>query len=256
MLVHVYRTDVAFDDLVRETRDVSAGWDWSRGAFGHALSLPASRELHPSRRYSYENSPCLGVLRRYPALSAVFDSFRCPKVSFRLLRRAPRTAYSWHTDLDKGPGVVRFQIPIFSDERAFLVVTDYTSPAQLRGGTGRHLSEESFAAFAAANAGHFTRARLECGLLHYFDTTRVHTLVNAGSAERITLAFDLRANDWLREAFPAIRGEIAGAAFETGAAVRPLHQALAFARSRLYPLRNRARAWRAQAGASRRGAGS
>jgi len=243
MRVSTYPVDVPLGHLVRDVRQATAGWDWNRGAFGHALSLPACRELHPSGRYSYENFPCAGVLRRYPALSAVFDWFQCAKVSFRLLRRQPRSSYSWHTDHDKGPGVVRLQIPILSSEHAYLIVTDYTRTSQLRGRTAPHLSEASFPAFAEANAGHFMRVRLEPGVLHYFDTTRVHTLVNSGGEERITLAFDLLANDWLRERFPEIRAEVGERAMPPSTP-GPLRHAFTFARSRLYPLRNRARAWR------------
>jgi hypothetical protein len=36
----------------------------------------------------------------------------------------------------------------------------------------------------------------------------VHTLVNAGPGERITLAFDVLANDWLLARFPEVRAEV------------------------------------------------
>ena len=244
MIVHSYRQSVRLDALVRETREIVRGWDWASGAFGHALSLPRYGDLHPWRRYSYENFPCTGVLARCHALREVFDSFDCEKVSFRLLRRPPGSAYAWHTDAWKGPGVVRFQIPILSDAEAFLIITDYDRIDQLRGGQPRHLDEASFAAFAGANEGHFVRHYLSPGLLHYFDTTRVHTLVNAGRAERITLTFDLVANEWLRARYPAIATEIGAGPAAPLPRPGALRRGLLFARSRLFPLRNRMRGWR------------
>jgi hypothetical protein len=238
--VNVFRYDpgVPLAALVEETRRVSAGWDWRRGAFGHALSLPRAEQLHPYRRYGYENHPCAGVLDACPALRAVFDSLRTEKVSFRLLRRAPRSAYAWHTDRWKGPGVVRFQIPVVSDDAAFLVTTDYRSVADVRG-EERPLREESFAAFAAANAGHFARHRLEPGVLHYFDTSRVHTLVNAGDEERLTLSFDLVANDWLRARFPEIEAEIGPGPVAALPRPGPARGLLGRAATALHPLRTR-----------------
>jgi hypothetical protein len=236
--LHRYDIGAPLADLVEETRRVVAGRDWREGAFGHALSLPAPAELHPYRRYSYQNFPSLGVLDRCPALRAVFDGLRSEKVSFRLLRRAGRSAYAWHTDQWKGPGVVRFQIPIVSDARAFLVATDYAHVAQVRG-SAAGLSDATFAAFEAENAGHVARHSLSPGLLHYFDTSRVHTLVNAGDDERITLSFDLFANDWVRERFPEVTAELgagAPAALPRPGAVR---HAVARAASYLHPWRTR-----------------
>lgn len=248
MTLQRYDLGVPLDGLVRETRRASAGWDWRRGAYGHALSLPAYGDLHPYARWGYQNHPCTGFLARCPILRDVFESLRCDKVSFRLLRRAPASSYAWHTDRWKGPGVVRFQIPIVSDDTAFLVTTDYERADQVT--EPRTLTAASFDAFAAANAGHFDRHVLEPGLLHYFDTTRVHTLVNPGPGERITLSFDLVVNEWVRTRFPAVRGEV-------GDVCPPLPRpglmgtGLAFLRSRTYPLRNAARGRLVRDGAER-----
>jgi hypothetical protein len=246
MNLHRYDLDVPLDALVADTRRAVERWDWSRGAYGHALSLPAYRQLHPHARYGYENFPCAGLLDECPVLGAIFDGLECEKVSFRLLRRGPGSAYGWHTDRWKGEGVARFQIPIVSDQRAFLVTTDYEKVDQLGEQSSERLSEDSFATLADAHAGHVRRHRLEPGRLHYFDTSRVHTLVNPGPSERITLSFDLVANDWLLARFPAIRGEIGNGA--TGSLPRPgpVANALAFARSRFYPLRTRASRWSAR----------
>lgn len=243
MNLHRYHLDVPLDALVRETRQAVAHGDWSRGAYGHALSLPAYRQLHPYARYGYENFPCAGLLDDLPVLRGIFDGFQCEKVSFRLLRRGPGSAYGWHTDRWKGEGVVRFQVPVVSDERAFLVMTDYASVDQLTSRRSERLSEGTFAAFARAHEGHFRRHHLEPGQLHYFDTSRVHTLVNPGPGERITLSFDLVANDWLLARFPEVRDEIGNGTASSLPRPGRLRNALAFARSRLYPLQTRASRW-------------
>jgi hypothetical protein len=137
--------------------------------------------------------------------------------------------------------VVRFQVPIVSDDAAFLVTTDFDSVDQVRGGGSGRLSADSFDDVARANAGHLRRHHLEPGRLCYFDTTHVHTLVNPGPGERLTLTVDLVVNDWVLDRFPQVRAEIGGA--EVPSLPRPgrLRSGLAFARSRVYPLRNRAR---------------
>jgi hypothetical protein len=237
--LHCYDPGIALADLVRDTQRAVAGWDWRRGAFGHALSLPAYGELHPYGRYTYQNFPCTGFLARCPAFRALFESLRCDKVSFRLLRRQPASSYAWHTDRWKGPGVVRFQIPLVSDPAAFLVTTDYTDEREVVG--PRTLTVDAFASFAAANAGHFRKHHLEPGRLCYFDTSHVHTLVNPGPGERITLSFDLVANDWVRARFPHVRTEIGDGPIEPLPRPGPLRNGLAFLRSRFHPLRSCAR---------------
>jgi hypothetical protein len=242
MDVHRYDLDVELDALVRETRCAAEGWDWSRGAWGHSLSLPAHRQLHPNARYRYENYPCLGVLDQLPALQQVFDGFECEKASFRLMRRGPGSAYDWHTDrLKVHQGTVRFQIPLVSNGSAFLVTTDYWQVDEIRGDRAVPLDEESFDRFARANAGHHRRHELEPGRLHYFDTSRVHTLVNAGSSERITLSFDLVVNDWVLARFPEVRAEVGGDPVEPPPRPGPLRRGLAAALTPLHPMRTLAR---------------
>ena len=241
MDLHCYDLDVPLDGLASEARRAVAGWDWSRGAFGHALSLPDYRQLHPSRRYQYENFPCAGLLGACPLFDRIFQGFECEKVSFRLLRRGPRSSYTWHTDSWRGPGVVRFQVPIVSDDAAFLVTTDYESVDQVQGAGSDRLSADSFDDFARTNAGHFRKHHLEPGRLHYFDTTHVHTLVNPGPGERLTLTIDLVVNDWVLARFPDVRAEIGDGAVQPLPRPGRLRSGLALARSRLYPLRNRAR---------------
>jgi hypothetical protein len=237
MELHRYELDISLDDLVRDARLATEDWNWSRGAYGHALSLPAYRQLHPYSRYDYGNYPCAALLDECPGFRQLFESLACEKISFRLLRRAPSSAYGWHTDAWKGPGVARFQIPIISDDSAFLVTTDYERVDQLQGPASGHLDEDSFDEFASANAGHFRKHHLKPGRLYHFSTSKVHTLVNPGPGERITLSFDLLANDWLLTRFPEVRSEIGD---DPDPLLRPggLRSGLSYARSRLYPLRN------------------
>lgn len=242
MEVHRYDLEVELHALVRDTRRAIEGWDWNRGAYGHSLSLSANRQLHPNARYRYENHPSLGILEQLPAFQQVFDAFECEKASFRLLRREPGSAYDWHTDRLKGhQGTVRFQIPLVSNGSAFLVTTDYWQVDEIRGARAVPLDEESFDRFAGANAGHYRRHQLEPGRLHYFDTSRVHTLVNAGSDERITLSFDLVVNDWVLARFPEVRAEVGGDPVEPPPRPGPLRRGLRAALTPLYPMRNLAR---------------
>ena len=154
MQVYRYDLDVDLDALVRDARGAVDGWDWGRGAYGHALSLPASHQLHPCGRYRYENYPCLGVLEQHPAFNEVFEALECEKSSFRLLRRGPGSAYTWHTDSHKGQGIVRFQIPLLTDGSDFLLTTDYREVDEVQGARIVPVDDESFERFSQANAGH------------------------------------------------------------------------------------------------------
>jgi hypothetical protein len=148
------------------------------------------------------------LLGACPGFACIFDGLACEKLSFRLLRRAPNSAYGWHRDDWKGPCVARFQVPIFSDESALLVLTDYEDVRRISARGGPPPDARWLAEFADAHAGHVRCFRLDPGKLHYFDTTRVHTLINPGGEERITLSFDLLANPWLMARFPEIRSEV------------------------------------------------
>ncbi len=45
--------------------------------------------------------------------------------------------------------------------------------------------------------GQFELFSLRPGHVYYFDTDNIHTLINAGDNERVTLSLDLIMNDWL-----------------------------------------------------------
>ena len=44
----------------------------------------------------------------------------------------------------------------------------------------------------------YSSNNLEAGYIYHFDVKKVHTLVNPGDTERITLLIDLVNNDWVR----------------------------------------------------------
>jgi hypothetical protein len=199
------------DRLREDLETAAAGWDWSLGAFGHALSLPTSEDIHPQAREHYNNLPYARVLDRCPYFRSIFDSFECEKASFRLLRRPPRTCYGWHTDRDKGPDVIRFQIPIVTNEQSWLVITDFQRFEDMKGFEDRLSEADTFAAFERfkeLNPGRFQLHALEPGALYYFNTRYFHTLVNEGSEERITLSLDAVANPWLVERYPMVVEEL------------------------------------------------
>jgi len=201
-----FSVDRLIADLTRATEE----WDWSKGAYGHSLSLPSREDIHPAGQDHFNNLPFANVLGNCPYFQQIFDGFECEKVSFRLLRRPPTSSYAWHTDKDKGPSVVRFQVPIITNDQSALIVTDYQEYDEFKSMKER-LSEreafETYASFKKSNRGCFEEHVLKPGVLYYFDTRRFHNLFNLASTERITLAMDFLVNDWLRERYPAIEEE-------------------------------------------------
>ena len=209
--MHLYSYDhFSVDRLIADLAVAREGWDWSKGAYGHALSLPSRLDLHPEGQDHFNNLPYANVLKKCPYFQEIFDSFECEKVSFRLLRRPPASSYAWHTDKDKGPSVVRLQVPIITNEQSSLVITDYQQYDEFKSMKER-LSEceafEQYAMFKEANQGCFEEHVLQPGVLYYFDTKRFHNLFNLASTERITLVMDFFVNDWLRQRYPAIEEE-------------------------------------------------
>ena len=238
-----YRYDDRYsvDRLIADQQRATEGWDGRRGAFGQALSLPAPDQIHPVRRHAYINYPYMNVLDDCPYFREISDGFECEMASFRLLCRGSGTAYAWHEDTRKGPGIARFQIPVVSAESARLLISDYTDVEQLRGDRNDLFDADSLAAFLAANEGRVRAHRLEVGRLHYFNSSQVHTLVNPPGADRITLLFDVVVNEWVLERYPEVRVEVGDA---PGVSMPgPLRQTLRSRLARLYPLRTHAHRW-------------
>jgi hypothetical protein len=237
MELHAY-DHLAIDRLIQDLNVATEGWDWSQGAHGHSLSLPAREDLHPLGQDHYINSPFANRLGRCPYFQHIFDSFECDKVSFRLLRRPAGSSYTWHTDKEKGSSVVRFQIPIVTYPDSVLVVTDFDEFAEIApnrqapfqrlrrrcrrafsrtlwGGQAMDDETEAFADYATFkrfNRGRFREYVLDPGVLYYFNTNKFHNLMNHASEERITLVVDCFENDWLRARYAATVEELDGSA--------------------------------------------
>jgi hypothetical protein len=232
MELHAY-DHFAVDQLIHDMNIATEGWDWLQGAHGHSLSIPAREDLHSAWQDHSINTPFADRLGRCPYFEHIFDSFKCDKVSFRLLRRPAGTSYTWHSDKDMGTSVVRFQIPIVTHPKSILVVTDFDDPAEiapnkqdlserLRRRCRRALSSilskghaadtqpdgaeafDDYTRFKRFNRGRFREYALDAGVLYYFNTNKIHNLMNYASEERITLVVDCFENDWLRTRYPAI----------------------------------------------------
>jgi hypothetical protein len=212
-------------DVARLEQDLdaaTANWSWEQGVFGHALSLPAAEQLCQAARHHYNNLPFADRLGDCPYFQFVLDSFQCDVMSFRLLRRPPNSLYGLHTDHDKGPRVVRMQIPIRSPQDAFMVVSTYKDMRELPNTEAvRQLSGSAAISgnrqrlmrwlddLVEDSDGNINLYQLETGWSYLFNTDNVHTLVNLGSSERVVLAIDCIANDWLLAQYPQI-AEIIG----------------------------------------------
>jgi len=213
MELHRYPCDLPLESLERDLETAVDGWDWSRGAHGHSLSLPSSSQVHPLGRDHSNNLPFADILDRCPGFRSIFDGFQSAVVSFRLLRKLPAASYRWHHDRNKGPGVVRFQIPIRTNTDTRLIVTDYSDFSEVKGlGNVRPARDETFDTleiFKRTNTGHYREYELQPGRLYYFNTSRVHNLINRGDTARITLSIDVVANADLERRYPGIAEESA-----------------------------------------------
>ena len=202
----VLKGDQLFDvsTLAREVSIARGVQDFDQGVFGHAISLPAANQLAPEARNHHNNIPFADVLDRCPYMASILESFETPKMSFRLLRRGPETAYALHDDKDKGANVVRLQIPIVTNDRAFLILPTDDLDLDIFGsfaGDGADANTEipfDLSTLQRLCGSELRLFRLPRGHLYLFDTDRIHTMVNGGGEERITLSIDVFLNEWLR----------------------------------------------------------
>jgi len=195
------------DALREEVARARARQDFSEGLYGHCISLPAAGDLAVEYRTHHNNVPFSGALAQCQTMRGIFDSLKTEKASFRLLRRAPHTAYGIHDDVDKGVDILRFQIPIITNPDAFIV-------AQKDGVSLDGLAERvneiresgdlrfDFARFTLAFGQWFDLFSLAPGSMYRFDTNQLHTAINAGNHERIVLGIDILANDWVKDWIP------------------------------------------------------
>ncbi len=198
------RSSYDVDALREEVRRARARQEFDRGLYGHCISLPSEGDLAAAYRTHHNNVPYSGALAECPTMRTIFDSLETEKTSFRLLRRAPKSAYGIHDDKDKGSDVLRFQIPIVTNPDAFIVAQKPGVPLDglkervaeiLDGGDLRF----DFRRFHRSLGEWFDLYALPPGRLYRFDTDALHTAINAGEQERIVLGLDVLRNDWVEE---------------------------------------------------------
>jgi hypothetical protein len=207
-MAEVLRTDLVYDlrKMAEEAAIARSVLDFDKGPYGNCISLPRADQVRAASRGHINNNPFSGALDRCPYFQSIFDSFQAQKTSFRLLRRAAHAAYSFHDDVDKGPQVIRFQIPFVTSTQAFLLIANdsldisrFDTDSSGFAGDSKGDVWFDMPSLQRAAAGALELFYLDAGHLHFFETNQVHTLINAATEERITLSIDLILNDWLRE---------------------------------------------------------
>ncbi len=204
-MAELRRTNREFDlqQLGRETLVARQILDFQDGPYGNCISLPTETDVSAGFREHHNNLPFSGALHECTYFKQIFDSFPCEKAAFRLLRRAPKTAYALHDDRDKGMGTRRFQIPITTNEHSFMLIADEDADFDLIESEAARVADEpgdiwfDLEKLDRMLAGHFELFSLPPGFIYYFDTEQIHTLINAGDEERIVLSMDLVVDDWL-----------------------------------------------------------
>ncbi len=178
--------------------------DFGAGTFEHSISLPAEDDIQAGHRTHRNNNPYAGALGSCPLFAEIFNSFQAEKACFRLLRRKAGTAYSLHDDRDVGDDIVRMQMPVVTNRSALLLVQkDGTELEPLARRVHEFTRDDGkpivfdYPRLSEDFGEWFDAFLLEPGYFHLIDTNRVHTLINAGTADRITLCIDMLRNDWL-----------------------------------------------------------
>ncbi len=178
--------------------------DFGAGTYEHSISLPVEGDINAGHRTHRNNNPYAGALRSCPLFAEIFNSFQAEKAGYRLLRRKPGTAYSLHDDKDVDDALIRMQMPVVTNRSALLLVQKdgaELEPIARRVDTFTHDDGQpivfDYRRLAREFGAWFDAFLLEPGYFHLIDPTRVHTLINAGDAERITLCIDMLPNDWL-----------------------------------------------------------
>src|SRR5579859_2905868 len=120
----VLRSDHEYDlrRLAREVAIARSILDFPQGPYKNCVSLPAATQIKAEFSSHRNNVPFSGALEHCPYLQEIFDSFQTEKTSFRLMRRAPQSAYAFHDDNDRGADIVRLQIPVSTGPLAYLVL--------------------------------------------------------------------------------------------------------------------------------------
>ncbi len=176
-------------DLIRLKNDLFMAETYGKyedGAFGHAISLPESGNDH------YNNLPYTGIIKKTPYFKEIYDSFKTEVTSFRLLRRKAGTSYGIHNDRDMGDDIVRFQIPIKTNNSCWFGVTDLEMEEEYTEENSHDLR-----GFNKKFKPRFKNFRMAPAHIHTFNVRLNHSMFNEGDEDRITLSIDCKKNEWL-----------------------------------------------------------
>ena len=157
-------------------------------AFGHAISLPESGNEH------YNNQPYTGIIKKTPYFKEIYDSFKTEVTSFRLLRRKAGTSYGIHNDRDMGDDIVRFQIPIRTNNHCWFAITDCEMEEEWT-----EENSHTLRGFNKKFKPRFKNFKMVAGHIHTFNVKLNHTMINDGNADRVTLSIDLKKNQWVEK---------------------------------------------------------
>jgi hypothetical protein len=178
--------------------------DFGAGTYEHCISLPEESDISADHRTHRNNNPFAGALESCPLFAEIFNYFQSEKAGYRLLRRKAGTAYSLHDDRDVDDALVRMQMPVVTNQSALLLVQKdgaELEPIARRVNEFTHDDGKpiifDYPRFARDFGEWFDAFLLEPGYFYLIDSTRVHTLINAGDAERVTLCIDMLRDDWL-----------------------------------------------------------
>ena len=178
-------------DLIRLKNDLFMAETYGKyedGAFGHAISLPESGNDH------YNNLPYTGIISKTPYFKEIYDSFKTEVTSFRLLRRKAGTSYGIHNDRDMGDDIVRFQIPIKTNESCWFGVTDLEMEEEWT-----EENSHTLYTFNKKFKPRFKNFRMAPAHIHTFNVRLNHSMFNEGDEDRVTLSIDCKKNKWLDE---------------------------------------------------------
>lgn len=178
-------------DLIRLKNDLFMAETYGKyedGAFGHAISLPESGNDH------YNNLPYTGIISKTPYFKEIYDSFKTEVTSFRLLRRKAGTSYGIHNDRDMGDDIVRFQIPIKTNESCWFGVTDCEMEEEYT-----EENSHTLYTFNKKFKPRFKNFRMAPAHIHTFNVRLNHSMFNEGDEDRVTLSIDCKKNKWLDE---------------------------------------------------------
>ena len=117
-----------------------------------------------------------------------------------MLRRKAGTSYGIHNDRDMGDDVVRFQIPIRTNNHCWFAITDLEMEEEWTEENSHNLRD-----FNKKFKPRFKNFKMEAGFIHTFDVKLNHTMINDGNADRVTLSIDLKKNKWVDEFLSGFR---------------------------------------------------